>query len=89
MNNFYIMHIHIYTCSIKIIYQRRFLKYESFPFKLILFYYYFFWPRHVACGILVPRPGIESGPLAVKVPRPNHRTTREFPTIILNVYFWE
>ena len=41
--------------------------------KLSSFIYF-----HVACGILVPRPGIESKPLAVKAPSPNHWTTREF-----------
>ena len=34
---------------------------------------------HTACGILVPRPGIEPGPLAVKVRSPDHWTSREFP----------
>ena len=33
----------------------------------------------VMCGILVSRPGIESGPSAVKVQSPNHWTAREFP----------
>ena len=33
---------------------------------------------HVACRILVPQPGIEPGPLAVKAQRPNHWTAREF-----------
>ena len=32
-----------------------------------------------ACGILVPWPGIEPKPLAVKAQSLNHRTTREFP----------
>ena len=32
-----------------------------------------------ACGILVPRPGIESRPLTVKALNPNHWTTRELP----------
>ena len=32
------------------------------------------------CGILVPQPGIELGPMAVKVPSPNHWTAREVPT---------
>ena len=32
-----------------------------------------------ACGILVPQPGIEPGPSAVKAPSPNHWTAREFP----------
>ena len=28
--------------------------------------FFFFWPHHTACGILVPQPGIEPRPLAVK-----------------------
>ena len=32
----------------------------------------------MAYGILVPQPGIEAGPLAVKALSPNHQTTREF-----------
>ena len=39
----------------------------------------FFWPHSMACGILVPWPGIESRPLAVGAQSPNHWTTREFP----------
>ena len=31
-----------------------------------------------ACGILVPQPGIEPGPLAVRVWSPNHWTAKEF-----------
>ena len=45
--------------------------------------YYFFWPHLTACGILVPRPGIEPGAMAVKAPNPNHWTTREVPKDIL------
>ena len=33
----------------------------------------------MACGILVPRPGIKHVPPAVKVWSPNHWTAREFP----------
>ena len=33
----------------------------------------------MACGILVPEPGIEPGPTAVKAPSPNHWTAKEFP----------
>ena len=40
--------------------------------------YYFFWPHHAACGILVPRPGVEPRPSAVKAQSPNHWTAREF-----------
>ena len=39
----------------------------------------FFWLHRAACRMLVPRPGIEPGPRAVKVPSPNHWTTKEFP----------
>ena len=30
------------------------------------FFFFFFLPHHVACGILVPQPGTEPGPLAVR-----------------------
>ena len=43
------------------------------------FFLFFFWLSHAACGILVPRPGIEPGVVAVKAPSPNHWTTREVP----------
>ena len=33
----------------------------------------------MACRILVPRPGIEPGPLAVDAWSPNHWVAREFP----------
>ena len=34
----------------------------------------------MACGILVPQPGIEPGPPAMKAQSPNHWIAREFPT---------
>ena len=42
---------------------------------------HFFWPCLSACGILVPRPGIEPTPSAVKAPSPNHWTARDIPGI--------
>ena len=45
--------------------------------RLILFIY--FWSHSVACGILVPRPGIEHRPPALGVQSLNHRTTKEVP----------
>ena len=39
----------------------------------------FFWPRREAYRILVPRPGTEPRPSAVKAPSPNHWTAREYP----------
>ena len=38
-----------------------------------------FWSRRTACGILVPRPGIEPGALAVRALSPNHWTARQLP----------
>ena len=39
--------------------------------------FFFFWPRFVACGILVPRPGIEPAPPALKAQSLNRWTARE------------
>ena len=39
----------------------------------------FFFPRHVVCGILVPRQGIEPMPPALEARSLNHWTTREVP----------
>ena len=41
-----------------------------------------FRPCHMACRILVPWPGIEPTPSAVKVWGPNHCTTRELPVFL-------
>ena len=46
---------------------------------MVFLFFFFFLPRHVACGILVPRPGIEPRPLAVRAQSPNHWTARVFP----------
>ena len=40
----------------------------------------------MACGILVPQPGIEPGPSAVKARSPNHWTAKEFPTYVCVFY---
>ena len=45
----------------------------------LVFFFFFFKLCHVACEVLVPQPGIESGPLAVTVPSPNHWTASRFP----------
>ena len=39
----------------------------------------FFWPRGIACRILVPKLGIEPKPTAAKVLSTNPWTAREFP----------
>ena len=47
-----------------------------FFFNLFVFV---FLPRTEAYRNLVPPPGIEPGPLAVKAQSPNHWTVRKFP----------
>ena len=42
-------------------------------------FFFFFFLHHAACRILVPQPGIEPMPSAVKVWSPHHWATREFP----------
>ena len=41
----------------------------------------------VACGILIPQPGIEPRPMAVKTQSPKHQTTRELPLELYLVLF--
>ena len=48
----------------------------SFP---SLFFFVFFWLHRVACGILVPQPGIKPAPPAVEAQSLNHWITREVP----------
>ena len=44
---------------------------------------FFCFGHHVACGILVPQPGTEPRPSAVRTRSPNHWTAREFPVLLL------
>ena len=37
------------------------------------------WPCPMACGIIVPPPGIKPGALEMEVWNPTHWTTREYP----------
>ena len=55
--------------------QSLFLVYHFHNFIFILLNL-FFWP---ACGILVPRPGIEPTPTSLEAWSLNHWTTREVP----------
>ena len=45
---------------------------------LFIFNFFIFWLHCMACGILVPWPGINPVPPAVESWSPNHWTTREF-----------
>lgn len=42
-------------------------------------FFFFFWPYHMAFGILTPQPGIEPVPLAMKVWSPNHSIHQGIP----------
>ena len=41
-----------------------------------------FWSCCAACGVLVPRPGIEPAPTALEAQNLNHWTAREVPWIL-------
>ena len=47
---------------------------------------FFFWLCHLTCRVIVPWPGFEPWPKAVKAQSPNHWTAREFP-LHLNLCF--
>ena len=53
-------------------------------FSVILFTYLkFFWPHHTACGIIVPRPGLEPIPLVVECGVLTTGPPRKSPRVIL------
>ena len=51
------------------------------PYCLLFLSFTFWLSPTVACGILVPWPGIDSVPPALEAWRPNHWTTREVPLL--------
>ena len=51
------------------------------------FVFFFFWPRHAACRILVPQPGIEPVPTALGAQSLNHWTAREVPAYPTSVCY--
>ena len=61
---------------------RVFSEVSSWPITIV-FVCLFFRPHHAACGILVPRPGIEPVLPAVEVWSPNYWTVREVPIMIV------
>ena len=60
------------------------------PYQIQIFsqkhtvFFFFFWLCCAACRILVPWPGVEPRPTAVKALSPNHWTTRELPRTTLS-----
>lgn len=55
----------------------------SFLFLSLLLVFVFFWPWHMACGILVPWPGIEPASPAVEAQTLNHWTTSKVPSFFI------
>ena len=55
----------------------------SFLFLSLLLFFVFFWPWHMACGILVPWPGIEPASPAVEAQTLNHWTTSKVPSFFI------
>ena len=60
--------------------------YKHFPLLLKTCSKHFFGAGGMLRGLW--DPGIEPGPLAMKVPSPNHWTTREFPIGTFFFFFW-
>ena len=52
-------------------------------------YLFIYWPFQAACRILVPQPGMEPRPMAVKAGSPNHWAAREFPCCYNSTAFSE
>ena len=54
---------------------------------------FIFWLYAVMCRVLVPWPGTEPSPVAVKaavkVSRPNHWSARELPSLLLDIPFYK
>ena len=63
---------------------------HTFSDNLHSLYLCMYWQCQAACGILVPQPGMEPRPMAVKAGSPNHWTAREFPlkTVALVYINW-
>ena len=53
------------------------------------FFFFFFWPHCVACGILVPQPGIKPIFSALGVKSLNHWTSREIPRLTVLKYYFD
>ena len=52
-------------------------------FFVFVFVFFCFLPHWAVCGVLVPQPGIERLPVAVKEQSSNHWTTREVPVHVV------
>ena len=73
----------IFSCTYLYVFLGKYLHVCHF-----LLFVWVSWPIHAACKILLPPPGIEPVPSAVKVQSSNHWTTREFPPIFFFFFFF-
>ena len=76
----------IFSCTYLYVFLGKYLQYmilfcSGLHVCHFLLFVWVSWPIHAACKILLPPPGIEPVPSAVKVQSSNHWTTREFPPI--------
>ena len=55
---------------------------------VLFFFFKNYWPCCVACGNLVPQPGIKPEPSAAETWNPNHWTTTEVPEISYSLYLF-
>lgn len=46
----------------------------------------YFWPHPLVCRILIPWPGVEPWPVAVKAWSPDPQTAREFPSSVFKIH---
>ena len=53
------------------------------------FFFFIFWPCHVACGNLVPQPGIEPVASTLRVRSLNYWTSREIPRLTVLKYYFD
>ena len=63
----------------KLFVKPSFLDNIYFIFYNFFYLFIYLWPRHAACGILVPWPGIKPVPPALEAQSLNHWTAREVP----------
>ena len=49
------------------------------PERKLMVFFFFFWPHYVACGMLVPQPGVKLAPSAVEAQSLNHWASGEVP----------
>ena len=56
---------------------------QTCPSLKCSYFFFLFWPHGEPCRILVPWPGIEPRPSAMRTQSPNHCTTTEVPLMFL------